>query len=228
MKSEITTFMCPTCGAKVRIDTFGEHAVCEYCGNEHTLNPEKLPPLRPEVARPSEVTIQNDSRSARVIQRWFSFKYIPIAFFAFAWDAFLIFWYSAALAKGAPWIMVVFPIAHVAVGVGLTYYVLAGFVNRTILEVTPENISVHFEPLPWIGEKKLRTVDLKQLYCKEKIVRSKNGASTQYQLCAITAENTQVKLLDGLDNPDTAIFFEQQLECWLKITDRAVSGEIPR
>jgi len=34
--------------------------------------------------------------------------------------------------------------------------------------------------------------------------------------------------IQELDNPDTAIFFEQQLERWLKITDRPVSGEIPR
>jgi hypothetical protein len=151
-----------------------------------------------------------------------------LAFFAFAWDAFLVFWYSMAFAVGAPWIMIVFPVAHLAVGVGITYYTIAGFINRTILEVTPETISVRFEPLPWIGKKTLRTAELKQLYCKEKIVSSKEGGQTQYELYAVTGANTQVKLLGGLDNSDTAVFLEQQLERWLNIEDRPVAGEIPR
>jgi hypothetical protein len=228
MKSEITSLVCPSCGAKVRVDAFGERAVCAYCGTEQFVSPEKRPLLRPEVARPAEVSIQQDSQVARLIRRWFSLKYIPMAFFALAWDGFLVFWYGAALAAGGPWIMFVFPIAHLAVGIGITYCTLAGFINRTILEVDRETISVRFEPLPWIGQKRLRTAEIKQLFCKEKIIRSKNGSSTQYMLYAVTAANTQLKLLDGLDNPDTAIFLEQQLERWLKIEDRPVAGEIFR
>jgi hypothetical protein len=228
MTSETSSLVCPSCGAKARVDAFGERAICEYCGTEQFVNPEKRPLLRPEVAQPTEVLVKKDSQSARLVKRWFSFKYIPLAFFALAWDGFLVFWYGISLAAGAPWIMFVFPIAHLAVGVGITYYTLAGFINRTVLEVSRETISIWFEPLPWIGRKKLKTAELKQLFCKEKIIHSKNGSSTQYMLYAITAANTQMKLLDGLDNSDTAIFLEQQLERWLNIEDRPVAGEFPR
>ena len=228
MTSETNALACSNCGAKARMDAFGERAVCEYCGTELIVQPEKRPILRPEVARPAEVSIEENSQNARLVKRWFSLKLIPLAFFAFAWDGFLIFWYSAALAAGGPWIMFVFPIAHLAVGVGITYFTLAGFINRTILEVARETISVRFEPLPWIGQKRLKTAELKQFFCKEKIIHSKNGTRTRYILHAITAANTQIKLLDGLDSPDTAIFLEQQLERWLKIEDRPVAGEIPR
>jgi hypothetical protein len=85
---------------------------------------------------------------------------------------------------------------------------------------------VWFEPLPWLGEKTLKTRDVKQFYCKEKVVHSKNGTHTQYELYSVTAGNQQVKLLGNLENPDTALFFEQQLERWLKIADRPVVGEI--
>jgi DNA-directed RNA polymerase subunit RPC12/RpoP len=228
MTSEISSSVCPSCGAKVRMDAFGERAVCEYCGSELFVNPEKRHVLRPQIAQPAQVSITKDSQSARLVQRWFSFKFIPLAFFALAWDSFLVFWYGMAFASGAPWIMIVFPVAHLAIGVGITYYTIAGFINRTILEISGETISVWFEPLPWIGKKNLKTAELKQLFCKEKIVRNKNGSSTQYELYAVTAANMQVKLLGGLDNSDTALFLEQQLERWLNIEDRPVAGEIPR
>jgi hypothetical protein len=219
---------CSSCGAKMRADAFAERAVCEYCGSEQIIGPEKQPVLRPVIPKPSTVSINNDSQSARIVQRWFSLKYIPMAFFAVAWDSFLLFWYGMAFAADSPWIMIVFPIAHVAVGVGITYSTLAGFLNRTILEITPENLSIRFEPLPWIGKKNIPASELKQLFCKEKIIRSKNNTTARYELYAVNAANQQVKLLGNLDEPDIAIFIEQQLERWLKIDDRPVAGEIPR
>jgi hypothetical protein len=226
--NQTDTLVCPSCGAKTRLNASGERAVCEYCGNERLLNPENRPTLRPEVARPEKVSIQNDAQSARLVQRWFSFKFIFLALFALFWDGFLIFWYGAALLAGASWIMLVFPLVHLAVGIGITYYTIAGFINRTVVEVNRETLSVWFEPLPWFGKRKLSTAGVTQLYCKEKIVRHKNGYSIQYVLYAVTAANTQVKLLGGLDDSNTAIFLEQQLERWLKIEDRPVAGEIPR
>jgi DNA-directed RNA polymerase subunit RPC12/RpoP len=226
MPSDFTTLTCPSCGAKTRLDNFTERLVCEYCGNEHILGAEKRPALRPEIPQPANVLVENDRQVARLIQRWFSLKYIPMAFFAIAWDSFLFFWYSMAFGSGMPWIMAVFPLLHVAVGIGVTYSTIAGFINRTVLEVSRDEIGVWFEPLPWLGEKTLKTREVKQFYCKEKVVHSKNGTQTQYELYAVTASNQQVKLLGNLENPDAALFFEQQLERWLKIADRPVAGEI--
>lgn len=226
--SDFITMTCPSCGAQTRIDAFAEKLTCEYCGNQHILRSESRPALRPEVPQPANVLVENDRGTARLIQRWFSLKFIPLAFFAFVWDAFLIFWYGTAVNAGMPWIMIVFPIAHVAVGVGITYYTVAGFINRTVLEVTRDEVSVWFEPLPWPGEKKFRTSEIKQFFCKDKFVRSKNGGTMQYELYVVNQANQQVKLLGGLDNPDVALFFEQQLERWLRITDRPVAGEMER
>lgn len=133
-----------------------------------------------------------------------------------------------ALGNHAPWIFVVFPIAHLAAGIGLTYSTLCGFVNRTVLEVTPEELSVWFEPLPWLGEKTIPVSHLKQLYCVEKPQRSESGTSHQYKLMAVTQDGRQMELLSNLDAPDIALFFEQQIEDWLKIPDRPVVGELRR
>ena len=182
-------------------------------------------PIRPKVTIPAVVKIEKDGQSARIVQRWFSLKYVPMAFFCVAWDAFLCFWYSMAFQGNAPWIFIVFPIVHLAVGIGLTYSTLCGFINRTVLEVSRDELAVWFEPLPWLGEKKLKTVDLKQLYCKEKVINGKNGTTQQYQLYAVTKDDKEIQLLSNLDTPDVAHFFEQQIEGWLKINDRPVVGE---
>jgi DNA-directed RNA polymerase subunit RPC12/RpoP len=227
---DFLTLSCPSCGAKVSVsDDVGRYR-CDYCGNEHIMkNPEPSPAvplaIRPVVAVPSSVRIEKDGQSARIVQRWFSLKYIPMALFCVAWDGFLIFWYGTAFATGAPWIMIVFPIVHLALGVGLTYSTLCGFFNRTVLEVTREELAIWFDPLPWGGEKTIKVSDLKQLYCKEKVTRGENSTTRQYQLFAVTQDNKQVQLVSNLDSPDVAVFIEQQIERWLKIGDRPVSGE---
>ena len=226
MPAETTTLTCPSCGAKVKTDDFNQRLVCEYCGNEHLIHRSEQPILRPEIAQPANVFIENDTQSVRLVQRWFSWKYIPMALFALVWDAFLFFWYSTVFRMGAPTMMAVFPLVHVGVGIWITYTTIAGFINSTILEVNNEEISVWFYPLPWMGEKKVKTRLIKQFFCKDKYVRNKNGGNIQYELWVMFADNQQMKLVGNLDSPDIAIFFEQQMERWLHIADRPVAGEI--
>ena len=117
---------------------------------------------------------------------------------------------------------------HVAVGIGITYSTIAGFLNRTTLELDREELSIWFEPVPWWGEKRIKTRDIKQLYCKEEVKQGKNGSSVSYDLYAVTQDIKQVKLLSGVESPDVALFFEQQLEDCLHITDQPVRGEVQK
>jgi len=226
------TLSCPSCGAQISVTEDSTRFRCEYCGNEHVMKEAAdlrtaalQVPIRPKVTIPDVVKIEKDGQSARIVQKWFSLKYVPMAFFCVAWDAFLCFWYSMAFGGSMPWIFIVFPIAHLAVGIGLTYSTLCGFINRTVLEVSRDELAVWFEPLPWLGEKRLKTADLKQLFCKEKVTRGESSTTRQYQLYAVTREDKEIQLLSNLDTPDVAFFFEQQIEGWLKINDRPVVGE---
>ncbi|RPJ43393.1 MAG: hypothetical protein EHM21_11600 [Chloroflexi bacterium] len=231
---------CPSCGASIKVADGAGRYTCGYCGNEHLFvapavpaaapaaAPVANPAIRPRVPTPASVRIVKDGQGAVIIQRWFSWKYLPMAFFAVFWDAFLIFWYSMALSTGAPTMAVLFPLIHVAVGVGITYTTLCGFLNRTNVELTRAELAVWFEPLPWPGEKTIKTAEIKQLYCKETISRGRRSTRYHYQLCAVTQDDREVKLVTNLDSPDIARFFEQQLEGWLKIEDQPVEGEFGR
>jgi DNA-directed RNA polymerase subunit RPC12/RpoP len=230
---DFVSLVCPACGAQIRADQKEHRYICEYCGTEHLARTGKQrePELRERapVEKPTGVQVHRDGQSARIVRRWFSLKYVPMAFFCVAWDAFLCFWYSMAFSQAnVPWIMVVFPIAHLAVGVGLSYATLAGFVNRTVLEVEREEISLWHEPLPWTGQKDLKTADVKQFYTTEKYKPSKNGGHYAYDLHVILKDGTSTKLLSDQDDPQVALFFEQQLEQWLRIEDAPVRGELPR
>ena len=118
--------------------------------------------------------------------------------------------------------MIVFPIAHLAVGVGLTYSTLAGFLNRSYVVIDRDAFSVSHGPLPWLGNLRVPVSQVKQLYCKEK-----RGKQTTYQLSVILKDGRKKDLLSNLDSPEIGFYMEHQIENWLKIPDQAVRGEIP-
>lgn len=242
---DIITLECPSCGGRTVFSSDEQVLVCEYCGNRHTFrlpdpttgdtpsavlgsaNSPKtaaitLESLRP---RPKEVTVRKERDRLELSWRWFSWKYLPLAFFCIAWDGFLCFWYSMAFSTGAPWIMIVFPIAHLAVGVGLTYSTLAGFLNRSWLHVDREHFEVAHGPLPWLGNLRVPVNQVEQLYCKEKPGKSNNG--TSYQLSVVLKDGRKKDLLSNLDSPEIGFYIEHQIENWLKISDRPVRGELP-
>jgi hypothetical protein len=230
--ADFITLACPSCGATIQVVPGSNRYKCDYCGSVHILDKpgavvEEAPVLkRSMVPVPKGVDVKENSLGLRITRRWFSLKYVPLAFFCVAWDAFLLFWYGAAFSTNAPWIMICFPIAHVAVGVGLTYSVITGFINRTILEVTPGKLQLWHEPLPWTGEVKMDTDDIKQLYSKEKSTRGENGTSYTYELWMVTRDGRSRKLLSGLDSSDVPLYIEQQIEAWLHIQDLPVAGEL--
>ncbi len=237
------TLQCPSCGGKSAFPPGSDRFVCQYCGNEHIFQlptrqsassdrqaGEKAIQPRPRLTpRPRQVQIEKKNDSVKLSWRWFSPKYIPLAFFCVAWDAFLCFWYSMALGMpNAPWIMIVFPVAHLAVGVGLTYSTLAGFLNTTSLKIDRQYFIVQHDPMPWTGEIKTPVDQLEQFYCKEKRASSKNGVHFTYQLNAVLKDGRDISLVSDLDAPDIALFLEQQIESWLNIPDTDVAGEYGR
>ncbi len=227
--SDLITLTCPSCGGRIKVTPNTAHYICEFCKNEHFVAPDSKLALeqkfnRPEIAMPGGMHVDYGAQSLHLERRWFSMKYVPMAFFCVAWDAFLVFWYSMAFSMNPGWIFIVFPIAHLAVGVGLTYSTLAGFLNTTKVDVNSKFISIAHGPLPWLGDKSISTTSVKQFFTKEK--RGEKGST--FELYLLTQDNKSIKLMDGLDTPDAGLFIEQQIESWLQIKDTPVAGEFPR
>ena len=185
---------------------------------------------------PSRFEVENQPGELIIRWRWFHPAMFILLVFAIAWDSFVIGWYSVVsslLAEGEvpiPFAMVfiLFPLAHVAVGVGLTYYALSGLLNTTTVRVGRGTLSVKSGPSPTFKNVDLATDRIEQIYCENKIKKHADGEAptpgTLFELFAV-AENRKVKLLGWLRDHNEALFLEQQLERFLKIKNQPVSGE---
>lgn len=232
---------CEACDAPLEADDIDVKrgiARCRYCNavmrldelaarNEAHEKDENFTERGP-VPLPAGIQVDDWGGALRIVRRWFTPLAFFLLFFCIFWDGFLVVWYSLAFGMNAPLIFKVFPILHVAVGIGLTYFTLALFFNRTVLTVENGLLSVQHGPLPWPGNKTIETSDIDQLYCREKIRHGKNGPQVTYHLNAITTDGRKVDIVSGLDEADQALYLEQRLEEHLRLIDRPVPGELQR
>ncbi len=125
----------------------------------------------------------------------------------------------------SPWLMKVFPIGHLGVGIGLTYYLFALFLNRTEITVGSGKMEIRTLPVPWRGNKRVRVADVSQIYVSEKVRNnSNNGMSKRYELHMIDRKNKQTPLIKGIDDAQEALFLERRLEELLKLESKPVAG----
>ena len=226
---------CDDCGATVPPDNINiarAMAKCDRCGSVFGFA-DQVPNRgadreRARVPMPKGVEVIDLGGDLTILRRWFSPKFLFLIVFCLIWNGFLVVWYSIALAADeAPWMMLVFPVLHVAAGVGLSYYTLCGFVNRTVIRVGQGRLRIRHTPLPWPGNREVDTSRLEQLFCTEEVRRSKNGTSITYKLRANTRAGESLELLN-VDEREQALFLEQRLEAALGIRDRPVKGEVER
>ena len=236
---------CQACGAPLSAESFDRRlaiVTCTNCGSIFDLAsrgarstadaaPKGASPERAPVSLPERFDVQGSGRNIRIRWRWFKVAELFLIPFAIAWNVFLVGWYSIAFGVGSDvpggmgLIMMVFPLAHVAVGVGVAYRAVANLVNRTTVAAVDGTLRVRHGPLPWWPNPTVPLRDLEQLYVTRKVVRGKNGTSVTFELRAVTRAHRTQLLLGGLAALDQALWLEQELERALDIRDRAVAGE---
>lgn len=207
-------------------------ARCTHCGvvfslpdkNRDEDRSDSRKPLRPRVAMPNAIAVERMGSILEIRRNWFSAAAFFLLFFTIFWNGFMIVWHTIALSMGA-WFMSCFGLIHTGVGLFMIYYTTACFMNTTTIRVGNGSLDVSSGPLPWFGAVSLQSSAIKQLYCREKINRGKNGAHVTYEVVAIT--NGQRKdLVSGLTDAEQALYIEQEVENHLGIEDTAVRGEL--
>jgi hypothetical protein len=231
---------CPKCGRAILVDDVNlvtGLARCRACNNlfnAGALLPSPPPPVARSAPAVSPILpisrrlhIEEFGGVLRIRWRWFAASCIFLAFFCVAWDSFLVFWYSMALGhQGAPWIMKVFPIGHVAIGIGLTYATLCGFLNGTTVTAGQDALTVSHGPLPWSGNRTLASGSIRQIHCEQRRSNNNNnGAAWTYDLFATLSDGRKLKLLSGFNDLAEPRLIEQRIESHLRIADQAVVGE---
>jgi hypothetical protein len=206
--------VCPTCRSEVPaadINIQAMTAMCRACNEVFAVTPDR------EASAPAGLPARftrSDEGSGRfgVSWRWWRLQHVFLLFFCGAWDAFLVFWYSTILTghaksvNGADVMMIVFPICHVAVGIGLTYYLIASMFNRTWIKSDGDTLTVRHGPVPWAGNRSVPIHALRDLRVEAKYQR--NSAP---RFSVIGVNNGQdVALVKDLDS-DEANWIRQQL-----------------
>ena len=139
---------------------------------------------------------------------WLSWKIAFLIPFAIIWNGFIFFWYSQALKSHAPLMMVIFPILHVAVGVGLIYFIIASLVNKTDIECNAMGVRVRTYPVPWLGNCAVRADEIKGLVVRERFANNANSNQNRVTYCVmyIVPSRKEKKLVGGLTASEQADF----------------------
>ncbi len=206
-----TTVHCPSCGFA-------------FVPDEHDSPPAELIEALPA---PKGMTVATEGGGLVIRRRWFSPSAFFLLGFAVFWDGFLVVWYTIALSGAlggddAAAMALLFPLLHVAAGVGITWLALATLLNTTKITLRSGELSVEHGPVPWKRPPTLKAGDLEQLWVVEK--RGNKGGRS-YQLHARTRQGVAHKLVSGLQDVNQARFLERRLEAALGIRDRKVQGE---
>jgi hypothetical protein len=143
--------------------------------------------------------------------RWFTAKTVLLLVVAIFWNGFLLSWYGIAVSQGDLF-MVLFPLLHVALGIGIAYSAIAGLFNRTTVTVSRGQLTVRHGPLPWVGNRTLDVATLRQLHCEQHVHRRKNSTTTTFSVEATFQDGTSVRLLSNLENLGIARVFEKKIE----------------
>ena len=232
---------CAACGTLIPAEDINIDKAIAKCRNcngvfsfyEHLKTAEEHRP-RPPVPMPRGLRVENWGPELTITRRWYTHGLWFLLLFCVFWDGFLVVWYTIGIgelqkpnADWSIWIMLVFPVFHLLIGLALTVAVVYGFLNRTVIRVSMGELSVFHGPIPCGGNRRVRGIDLKQLYCTETNRKSKNGISTHYNLIALQRDGTKLTLLSALDDLNQALYIEQQIEQCLKIPDERVPDEVP-
>lgn len=177
----------------------------------------------PPVPIPAHYAVERADDAVTIGWRWWRLaRDLPTLLFTLCWDAILIAMYAGG---DNPWGVLLFSIAHLAIGVGLTYEVLTSIFNRTTVRVSTAGVSIAHRPLPWIGGGLLARADIDQIYVRRVDNVGKRSTTSTWSLHVHLRSGRDRKLLTGLHEPAEAIYLERELERTMGIRDRPVEGE---
>lgn len=218
-------FKCLNCGQTISdTDTDARTSVtkCPGCGKlflkKDLLQSMPAAFLMPEVDKPGRFSVKLECDDTVISFRWFSFDTVILLFFCLIVDYFAVFvcsnlfkTFPLMLKNATPLPFMVFAgmigLFPAVIGTVLTYYIAAGFVNRTFIRLSRGGLTIRSGPLPWHGDRAFLKSDLDRLSCEEK--RTRKGGR-YYQVLAVMRDGSDVTLPLRFYAQEEALFIEQQ------------------
>lgn len=231
---------CPSCGDTIAPDDVNIElmvAMCRSCASMVELSasaPAPEPRARPPeailrwAAPPKGLTVSEADGALSLRRQWFQpdVGFFFLLLWCVVWDGFLVVWYMGTFARLASGDlgalgMMLFPLLHVAAGVGVTYLLVARALNQSTITIDASHLRVSHGPLPWPAPNPLPVRSIDQLYL---VQRDGKNART-FTLVARLLDRTSVELLSSLPDDRQPRFMEQRIEAFLGLADQQVEGE---
>lgn len=234
---------CKHCHAPLPEKNFSgsdDVVVCEYCGTVHYLNetPVAYPPEKPKRekskrSKPDKFTLNKMADGLEIRYRWLGKQHTGLLFFGVIWNAFIIFFtvmmVGGMMSDGSFEVMMFcFLTPFYAVGIGMAYYVLTGFMNHTSIQIRGGSIDTVHAPIPTFGTSN-NSIDrrsIEQVYCTRRVAYSSNDVPVYvFDVHYVKKGGEDKELVKGLDSLHKAVYIEQQIEHLYRISDVPVDGE---
>ncbi|MGK0360870.1 MAG: hypothetical protein ACI9U2_003184 [Bradymonadia bacterium] len=186
------------------------------------------------IPRPEALHVHREGDTVRLWHRWFEpVLHLPLLGSSIVWMAFLIGWYSIANSL----LFMTFPLVHVAVGLGMLWFVARGLLNRTEIAVTPHLLTGSSGPIAPGKSLKFHREAVVGVFVREdnsKYMKrvpdwKKAHAKATMQSYSVWVQLTgdrEARLATMLRSKPMALFIEQELEDLLGLTPQAVYGEV--
>lgn len=223
--------VCPRCAAPIEAENVNLESGLAKCGECNAVFDfrqqlaDTPTPERPEVEMPKPFCWQETFDGLALVYDWRSASAYGLLFFCLLWNGFMAMWYGIAIHE-QEWTMAAFGMIHLAVGLGLIYGTLAKFRNRTTITFSPDKVTVQTRPMRlFTKDQAYEPREIQQIFCEEKITRTKNGVNRSYLVNAQLRGGETKKLLK-LEKPEQALYVEQEMERTLNIRDVRVAGEM--
>lgn len=160
-----------------------------------------------------------DRRRLTLSWRWFRFTDVVLLGFSLFWNGVLILWYSIAFTTDAPWITLVVPIAHVAIGVAIFLRAVAGLLNRTQVVVGERTLAAWAAPIWWWPGRVEVPIDrVEQLFVRRRERGAGRRRTVTYTVCVVV-DGVAVDLVRSVPTYDAARYLERAVEAHLSIED---------
>ncbi|WNC72080.1 hypothetical protein RGQ13_18465 [Thalassotalea psychrophila] len=170
------------------------------------------------IGLPEQISIKNNYDSIEITRQWPRFQ--P---FTMALGAVYLIYHCVTKYTGTENVDIPNLLYLLVFIILMTYFSLAGLLNKTYIMVTKKNVEIRHRPIPWVGNKIIDASEIKQLYAKER--RIKNNR-LKYEVHVITHSGEDTKLLRLLDSSKQALYIEQEVEKYLSIKNVSVHEEL--
>lgn len=233
---------CKHCHAPLPDDQLrsnDEVVICNFCSTVHYREEKPVPyPEKPKRekekrSRPEKFQVNRMPDGIEIKYRWLGKQHTGLLFFGVIWNAFIIFFtvmmVGGMMSDGSFEFMVLcFMIPFYAVGLGMAYYVLTGFMNHTSIQIRPRNITTVHAPIPTFGSStdSIDSRSIKQVYATRRVAYTSNDVPVYvFDVNYVQKGGDEKTLVKGLDSLHKAVYIEQQIEHLYKISDMPVDGE---